>query len=134
MNKTRSCSFLLVSLFLLSICSMSVNADNENEINEDNFSSLVSGYSKFIIHDDIITNSQFNSTWEFSITLSDQIGTDLLENPELGLRAQIDIHLGNSDGLINLEESNDFDDLFRLQRNWTDSEIGGCCIFDYNQL
>ena len=134
MNKTRSCSFLMVSLFLLSICSMSVNADNENEINEDNFSSLVSGYSKFIIHDDIITNSQFNSTWEFSITLSDQIGTDLLENPELGLRAQIDIHLGNSDGLINLEESNDFDDLFRLQRNWTDSEIGGCCIFDYNQL
>ena len=134
MNKTRYCSFLMVSLFLLSICSMSVNADNENEINEDNFSSLVSGYSKFIIHDDIITNSQFNSTWEFSITLSDQIGTDLLENPELGLRAQIDIHLGNSDGLINLEESNDFDDLFRLQRNWTDSEIGGCCIFDYNQL
>ncbi|MDA7555590.1 hypothetical protein OAR96_01605 [Euryarchaeota archaeon] len=134
MNKTRYCSFLMVSLFLLSICSMSVNADNENEINEDNFSSLISGYSKFIIHDDIITNSQFNSTWEFSITLSDQIGTDLLENPELGLRAQIDIHLGNSDGLINLEESNDFDDLFRLQRNWTDSEIGGCCIFDYNQL
>ena len=134
MNKTRYCSFLMVSLFLLSICSMSVNADNENEINEDNFSSLVSGYSKFIIHDDIITNSQFNSTWEFSITLSDQIGTDLLENPELGLRAQIDIHLGNSDGLINLEESNDFDELFRLQRNWTDSEIGGCCIFDYNQL
>ena len=134
MNKTRCCCFLMVSLFLLSIFSMSVNADNENEINEDNFSSLVSGYSKLIIHDNIVTNSQFNSTWEFSITLSDQIGTDLLENPELGLRAQIDIHLGNSDGLINLEESNDFDDLFRLQRNWTDSEVGGCCIFDYNQL
>jgi len=134
MNKTRCCCFLMVSLFLLSIFSMSVNADNENEINEDNFSSLVSGYSKLIIHDNIVTNSQFNSTWEFSITLSDQIGTNLLENPELGLRAQIDIHLGNSDGLINLEESNDFDDLFRLQRNWTDSEVGGCCIFDYNQL
>ena len=70
MNKTRSCSFFLISLFLLSICSISVNADNDNEINEDNFSSLVTGYSKFIIHDDIITNSQFNSTWEFSITLS----------------------------------------------------------------
>ena len=41
----------------------------------------ISGYSKFIIHDDICTNSQFNSTWELSITLSDQIGTDLLENP-----------------------------------------------------
>ena len=113
---------------------MSINADNDDEIYEDNFSSLVTGYSKFIIHDDIIPNSQFNSTWEFSITLSDQIGTDLLENPELGLRAQIDMYLGNSDGLINLEESNNFDDLFRLQRNWTDSEIGGCCIFDYNQL
>ena len=134
MNKVRLSSLLLVSLFLLSISSVSVNADNDDEIYEDNFSSLVTGYSKFIIHDDIIPNSQFNSTWEFSITLSDQIGTDLLENPELGLRAQIDMYLGNSDGLINLEESNNFDDLFRLQRNWTDSEIGGCCIFDYNQL
>ena len=134
MNKTSLSSFFLVSLFLLSTCSFSVNADSDSEINEDNISSLVNGYSKFIIHDDIIVNSQFNSTWELSITLSDQIGTDILENPELGLRAQIDIHLGNSDGLINLEESNAFDDLFRQQRNWTDSEVGGCCIFDYNQL
>ena len=134
MNKIRLYSLFLVSLFVLSLSGISVNADNDDEINEDSFSHLVTGYSKFVIHDDIISNSQFNSTWELSITLSDQIGSDILQNPELGLRTQIDIHLGNSDGLINREESNAFDDLFRQQRNWTDSEIGGCCIFDYNQL
>ena len=132
MNNIKRHSLFLVFLFLVSIFSVSVSADIENETDDNYFS--ITGYSKFIIHDDIFANSQFNSTWELSITLSDQIGTDLLENNELGLRAQIDIHLGNSDGQISQEESNSFDNLFRLQRNWTDSEIGGCCIFDYNQL
>ena len=87
-----------------------------------------------MIEDDININSEFNSSWEVSITLSDQIGTDLLENSELGLRAQIDIYLGNSDGFIDSNESNLFDTLFRSERNWTNSENGGCCIFDYNPL
>ena len=86
------------------------------------------------VEDDININSEFNSSWEVSITLSDQIGTDLLENSELGLRAQIDIYLGNSDGFIDSNESNLFDTLFRSERNWTNSENGGCCIFDYNPL
>ena len=69
-----------------------------------------------------------------SINISDQIGSDLLQNSELGLRAQIDIHLGNSDGFIDSNESNLFDQLFHEERNWTNSENGGCCIFDYNPL
>ncbi|MDE0954184.1 MAG: hypothetical protein OR994_05875 [Candidatus Poseidoniales archaeon] len=114
--------------------SVSANASNDDETDEDNFMPSITGYSKFIILDDIVINSQFNSTWESSVTLSDQIGTDLLDDQDLGLRAQIDIHLGNSDGSIDSDESNAFDDLFRQERNWTDSEVGGCCIFDYNSL
>jgi hypothetical protein len=134
MNKTKSGSLFLILIILISICNVSVTANDDNEVNDDNFSLSISGYSKFVILDDIVVNSQFNSTWESSITLSDQIGTDLLENTDLGLRAQIDIHLGNSDGFIDSAESHAFDNLFHLERNWTDSEIGGCCIFDYNQL
>ena len=134
MNRTKYKSLLITSLVLVSIFSISVSADSDNGINDENFVYSINGYSKFIIHDDISPNSQFNSTWELSITLSDQIGTELLDNPELGLRAQIDIHLGNSDGFIDLNESISFDNLFRQERNWSDSEIGGCCIFDYNPL
>ena len=134
MNRNKSTSVLLIFLIFISIFSMNVNADSDDSINDENSMYSINGHSKFIIHDDIFPNSQFNSTWELSITLSDQIGTELLDNPELGLRAQIDIHLGNSDGLIDLNESISFDNLFRLGRNWTNSEIGGCCIFDYNPL
>jgi hypothetical protein len=133
MNKVKT-SFFLVVLILMSIPSITAGANNNDEISDDNLASSITGYSKFTIIDDIVINTQFNSTWESSITLSDQIGTNLLDNPELGLRAQIDIHLGDSDGQINSTESNIFDNLFRQARNWTNSEIGGCCIFDYNQL
>ena len=109
MNQNKCKSLFLVSLILISILSMNVSADSDDAINDENPSHSINGYSKFIIHDDIFSNSQFNSTWELSITLSDQIGTELLDNPELGLRAQIDIHLGNSDGLIDLNESISFD-------------------------
>jgi hypothetical protein len=134
MMYTKQSSFFLIFLILISTLSVSANASNDDETDEDNFMPSITGYSKFIILDDIVINSQFNSTWESSVTLSDQIGTDLLDDQDLGLRAQIDIHLGNSDGSIDSDESNAFDDLFRQERNWTDSEVGGCCIFDYNSL
>ena len=35
---------------------------------------------------------------------------------------------------LTFKTSISFDNLFRLGRNWTNSEIGGCCIFDYNPL
>ena len=89
MNKTKSSSLFIILIILISICNVSVTANDDNEANDDNFSLSISGYSKFVILDDIVVNSQFNSTWESSITLSDQIGTDLLDNTDLGLRAQI---------------------------------------------
>jgi len=131
MNK-NILSFLLLFLIIFSLNSLSVSATNEN--NNDQVVYSITGYSKFVIEDEIKINSQFNASWESSITLSDQIGTDLLQNHELGLRAQIDIHLGNSDGFVDSHESELFDQLFRVERNWTNSESGGCCIFDYNPL
>ena len=128
---------LTLTLFFLIIFSMgniSVSATDHRDIDDEFFHNSITGYSKLIIEDDIKLNSQFNASWELSINLSDQIGSDLLQNPELGLRAQIDIHLGNSDGFVDANESELFDQLFRVERNWTNSESGGCCIFDYNPL
>ena len=71
MNKTKSGSLFLVLIILISICNVSVSANDDNEVNDDNFPLSISGYSKFVILDDIVVNSQFNSTWESSITLSD---------------------------------------------------------------
>ena len=88
MNRNKSTSVLLIFLIFISIFSMNVNADSDDPINDENSMYSINGHSKFIIHDDIFPNSQFNSTWELSITLSDQIGTELLDNPELGLRAK----------------------------------------------
>ena len=130
--KKKILSFMLFFLFILSLGNPSVGATNNRNIDDDFFHSSIIGYSNLIIEDDIIVNSQFNASWELSIHISDQIGSDLLQNSELGLRAQIDIYLGNSDGFIDSNESNLFDQLFREERNWTNSENGGCCIFDYN--
>ncbi len=133
MNKNML-SFLLVFLVIFSLNNTSVSATADQNISDEDILSSITGYSKFIIEDEIEVNSEFNASWESSIILSDQIGTDLLLNSELGLRAQIDIHLGNSDGFIDSNESDLFDQLFRTERNWTNSENGGCCIFDYNPL
>ncbi len=133
MNK-NILSFLLVFLVIFSLNNTSVSATADQNISDEDILSSITGYSKFIIEDEIEVNSEFNASWESSIILSDQIGTDLLLNSELGLRAQIDIHLGNSDGFIDSNESDLFDQLFRTERNWTNSENGGCCIFDYNPL
>ena len=126
--------FLLFFLIIFSLGNVSVSATNDRNIDDEIFYSSITGYSKLVIEDDIKVNSQFNASWESSINLSDQIGSDLLQNSELGLRAQIDIHLGNSDGFVDSNESDLFDQLFRIERNWTNSENGGCCIFDYNPL
>lgn len=132
--KKNILSFMIFFLIILSLGNVSVGATNNRDIDDDFFYSSITGYSNFIIEDDIKVNSQFNASWELSINISDQIGSDLLQNSELGLRAQIDIHLGNSDGFIDSNESNLFDQLFHEERNWTNSENGGCCIFDYNPL
>ena len=51
---------VLVLIILISICNVSVSANDDNEVNDDNFSASISGYSKFVILDDIVVNSQFD--------------------------------------------------------------------------
>ena len=47
---------------------------------------------------------------------------------------QIDNHLGNSDGNITDSEISDFIELLTNARSWTNSEVAGCCVFDYTEL
>ena len=97
--------FILTFLIIFSLNNVSVSAADDRNVSDEDIIFSITGYSKFIIEDSIEVNSQFNASWEASIILSDQIGTDLLQNSELGLRAQIDIHLGNSDGFVDSNES-----------------------------
>ena len=82
----------------------------------------------------ISPNSEVNATWFAEVTVSESYGTELLDNRSMGLLAQIDTQLGNSDGWINTTESQEFSELVAFSRNWTDSSSGGCCIFDYNSM
>ena len=82
----------------------------------------------------ISPNSEVNATWFAEVTVSESYGTELLDNRSMGLLAQIDTQLGNSDGWINSTESQEFSELVAFSRNWTDSSSGGCCSFDYNSM
>ena len=79
----------------------------------------------------IAASSSLSATWSAQATVSDDYGTDLLENQSLGLRKQIDLYLGDSDGWVDSSEAADFAAMVSLARNWTDAAVGGCCTFDY---
>ena len=53
----------------------------------------------------IAASSSLSATWSAQATVSDDYGTDLLENQSLGLRKQIDLYLGDSDGWVDSSES-----------------------------
>ena len=82
----------------------------------------------------IAASSSLTATWFAQATVSDEYGTDLLENQSLGLREQIDLYLGDSDGWVNSSEADDFAAMVALGRNWTDASVGGCCTFDYTPM
>ncbi|MBI88007.1 MAG: hypothetical protein CMB67_03140 [Euryarchaeota archaeon] len=79
-------------------------------------------------------SSVINATWFANVSVSESYGTELLENRSLGLLVQIDTSLGDSDGWIDNMEAEAFAELVRSARNWTDSQLGGCCIFDYSSM
>ena len=66
--------------------------------------------------------------------MREDYGIDLLPNRELGVRVQIDQHLGNGDGNLSLSEISVFVDMIRSARNLSDSETIGCCVIDYSAL
>ena len=82
----------------------------------------------------IAASSSLSATWFAQATVSEEYGTDLLENQSLGLREQIDLYLGDSDGWVDSSEANDFAAMVALARNWTDASVGGCCTFDYTPM
>tara|TARA_Y100001970_G_scaffold287137_1_gene411058 strand:- start:23782 stop:27138 length:3357 start_codon:yes stop_codon:yes gene_type:complete len=90
----------------------------------------IEGSSYLSITGEIGMESQFNATWSASITIREEYGTDLLPNQSIGLRNQIDLHLGNSDGTLDSAEISAFSSLVVSARSWINSEAGGCCSFD----
>ena len=83
--KKNVLTLTLFFLIIFSLGNISVSATDHRDFDDEFFHNSITGYSKLIIEDDIKLNSQFNASWELSINLSDQIGSDLLQNSELGL-------------------------------------------------
>ena len=59
--KKNVLSFMIFFLIILSLGNVSVGATNNRDIDDDLFYSSITGYSNFIIEDDIKVNSQFNA-------------------------------------------------------------------------
>ena len=94
----------------------------------------VLGDSLLQIYGPISASSNISATWVTNISLRDDYGVDLLPDRALGVRAQIDQHLGDGDGWLSIPEIADFVSLVEDARNLTDSESLGCCVVDYLPL
>ena len=94
----------------------------------------VLGSSQLQIYGPISASSNISATWVANISLRDDYGVDLLPDRALGVRAQIDQHLGDGDGWLSISEIADFVSLVEDARNLTDSESLGCCVIDYLPL
>ena len=82
----------------------------------------------------IASSSNITTTWFANVSIRDDYGTDLLPDHGIGVRAQIDQHLGDGDGWLGIPEIADFVSLVENARNLTDSEDSGCCVIDYLSL
>ncbi len=94
----------------------------------------VLGSSQLDIGGSISSSSNISALWNANVSLRDDYGVELLPDRALGVRAQIDQHLGDGDGWLSIPEIADFVVLIENARNLTDSEMLGCCIVDYLPL
>ncbi len=94
----------------------------------------VIGSSQLQIFGPISASSNITATWAANISLREDYGVDLLPDRALGVRAQIDQHLGDGDGWLSIPEIADFVSLIENARDLTDSESLGCCVVDYLPL
>ena len=92
------------------------------------------GDSLLTLFGPISASSNISADWNANITMREDYGIDLLPNRELGVRVQIDQHLGNGDGNLSISEISVFVDIIRSARNLSDSETIGCCVIDYSAL
>ncbi|MEC9394063.1 MAG: hypothetical protein VYA45_04715, partial [Candidatus Thermoplasmatota archaeon] len=94
-------------------------------------SEIISGSAELEILDSLEKSSNISAIWTAQIEIHDEYGTDLLPDQELGLRQQIDLHLGDNNGWISLPEVEAMNELIESSRNWTDADAGGCCSLDH---
>ncbi len=125
--------FLILSSSLLPL-KEDLENNPSNPYHSDSNSSPIQGHSFLNFTGPISHNSQINATWFAEVLVDESYGTELLDNRSLGLLVQIDSILGNSDGWIDEEETNEFAGLVVSARNWTDAYSGGCCSFDYSSM
>ena len=124
-----------VAVFLTIIVIMTPLSFAESDDDNTNFEQIeINGQATLSLTGDLLPDSQVNATWNLEIVIPEEYGTDLLPNQSIGIRSQIDNHIGNSDGNITESEISDFTELLTNARSWTNSEVAGCCMFDYSQL
>ena len=92
---------------------------------------VISGSSGLEIIDLIEQSASIAASWTASVAVHDEYGSDLLADQNLGVRAQIDQHLGDGNGWVSLPEVANFSALVASARNWTDASTGGCCSLDH---
>lgn len=88
------------------------------------------GSATLEIHDILDVNSNITATWTLNISISDYLGTGYLVHPGIGIRAQIDMYLGDGDDFLNQSEIDLFTPYIE-NRAWNDSERAGCCMLDH---
>lgn len=130
MSVNKSVAVFLTIIVILTPLSFAESGDD----NTDSEQIQISGQANLSLTGDLLPDSQINATWNLEIVIPEEYGTDLLPNQSTGIRLQIDNHLGNSDGDITESEISDFIQLLTNARTWINSEVAGCCMFDYTEL
>ena len=130
MSVNKSVTVFLTIIVILTPLSFAESGDD----NTNSEQIQISGQATLSLTGDLLPDSQINATWNLEIGIPDEYGTDLLPNQSTGIRLQIDNHLGNSDGNITESEISDFIQLLTNARTWINSEVAGCCMFDYTEL
>jgi len=130
MSVNKSVAVFLTIIVILTPLSFAESGDD----NTNSEQIQISGQATLSLTGDLLPDSQINATWNLEIGIPDEYGTDLLPNQSTGIRLQIDNHLGNSDGNITESEISDFIQLLTNARTWINSEVAGCCMFDYTEL
>ena len=130
MSVNKSVAVFLTIIVILTPLSFAESGDD----NTNSEQIQISGQATLSLTGDLLPDSQINATWNLEIGIPEEYGTDLLPNQSTGIRLQIDNHLGNSDGNITESEISDFIQLLTNARTWINSEVAGCCMFDYTEL
>ena len=130
MSVNKSVAVFLTIIVILTPLSFAESGDD----NTNSEQIQISGQATLSLTGDLLPDSQINATWNLEIGIPEEYGTDLLPSQSTGIRSQIDNHLGNSDGNITDSEISDFIELLTNARSWSNSEVAGCCMFDYTEL